>query len=481
MTSELCSPASERGVISSVLNYGGKAFDEVSDLVSVGSFELQSNQILYKCLQHICKDGFEGRVDLPSILSAAKSLGIEEYLRGDELKYLKSLFDLDVIPSSARKAAVKVEKLSIGRILKRQLAQSSLDLDKITGDEKISHIFGLIENPLFDLSSKLAGKGAYTPKKIGLGLREFIQHNLDNPVQQMGISTGFKEYDRAIGGGVRPKTINMVAARLKSGKSFFGDCVSVNIAGKQNIPVIMLDTEMGQAEHWARMTAMLSGIAIEEIETGKVLKSKQNKLFEAVDYLEKMPYDYLSISGQPFEDTMSVLRRWITKTVGLNADGIAKPCAIIYDYFKLMSAEGMSSSGLAEFQLLGFQATTFQNFMIKYSCGSMAFVQLNRDGITREDTDVISGSDRLGWLCSSLTLLKRQSEDEIADQPGPTRYNAKLVPLAQRYGAGLDQGDYINLKTDLTCGRITEGPTRNNAHRAQPKSGFEIKEDAKTV
>lgn len=468
-------PVAERIILSGILNHGEVCYYDVCDLVSIDSFHSEVNQSIYKCLSHAYENGYEGKIDLPSVMSAAHSLGLDkQFERGDDAKYLRALFDYHTEPSSARKSAAKVEKLHIGRVVKSRIEQAGLSLESITGDEKISDIFGLIENPLFELSDRLAGKSGNNPVLIGNGLREYIQYNIDNPVQQIGITTGYKAWDQAIGGGVRGKTINMIGARIKSGKSFLADNFAVNIAGFQNIPIIMLDTEMGNNDHWNRMVAMLSKVSIKEIETGQIPKHKIADVFKAVEFIEKMPYHYISIAGQPFEDTMALLRRWVTKTVGLNENGEAKPCVIIHDYMKLMSQEGMTASGLAEFQLLGFQITALQNFMVRYNTGCISFVQLNRDGITREDSDVISGSDRIAWICSNFSILKRQSEDEMAEQTGDVKYNSKLVNLFQRHGPGLSDGDYINLKADLTYGRIVEGPTRNQAYRINPPAGFEV-------
>ena len=61
----------------------------------------------------------------------------------------------------------------------------------------------------------------------------------------------------------------------------------------------------------------------------------------------------------------------------------------------------------------------------------VTFVQLNRDGITKESTDTASGSDRIIWLCSNFTIFKRKSDEEIAED-GPENGNRKLLPLVSR-------------------------------------------------
>ncbi|NDB85430.1 MAG: hypothetical protein EB127_22415, partial [Alphaproteobacteria bacterium] len=155
----------------------------------------------------------------------------------------------------------------------------------------------------------------------------------------------------------------------------------------------------------------------------------------------------------------ALMRRWIVKDVGLEDDGTAKPCVIFYDYLKLMDSQGMSQD-LKEYQVLGFMMTSLHNFATRYKVPIVAFVQLNRDGITKESTDAVSGSDRLIWLCTSFTIFKIKSPEELAED-GPNAGNRKLVPIVARHGSGLDDGDYINMLMQGSHSKLRELKTRN--------------------
>ena len=150
---------------------------------------------------------------------------------------------------------------------------------------------------------------------------------------------------------------------------------------------------------------------------------------------------------------------------------------ICYDYLKLMSSDGISAS-MQEYQVLGFQITKLHNFMVKYDVPCLSFVQLNRDGITKESTDAVSGSDRLIWLCTSFTIFKMKSDEEKAEDNAKNG-NRKMVPIVARHGEGLEDGDYISMKMFGSIGRLEEGMTRNEIHNnAKSRSeGFEINED----
>jgi len=85
----------------------------------------------------------------------------------------------------------------------------------------------------------------------------------------------------------------------------------------------------------------------------------------------------------------------------------------------------------------------------------LSFVQLNRDGITKETTDVVSGSDRLVWLCTSFSIFKDKTEEErMAD--GISSGNKKLIPVVSRHGPGIEDEGYICLQMDGKYAKIKE-------------------------
>lgn len=465
MSEYLTDPSAERGVLSGIFQYCSSAFVDVDDLLDTETFTIDSNQIIYNCFSHILKDDKDAKIDLPSLLSVANDLKYKEFFNNpEEKKYIRALQNFPIKLENVRKLAAKIRKLQITRMLVNQVDECKINLRNITGSESISQILGLVENPILDFSMLLNDGNQDGPVKMGDGIDDYISYLIENPRDMVGISTGYSQYDLAIGGGLRRKTVNLIGARPKVGKTFLGDNISLHIAGKLNIPTLNLDTEMSIEDHWNRIIANLSNVDIDDIETGKFSKNptKKERVLKAAEYLKSIPYDYISIAGKPFEETISIVRRWLLKNVGTDENGEIKDCVIVYDYLKLMSSDGLSEH-MREYQMLGFQMTTLHNFTVKYNIPCLAFIQLNRDGITKESTDVVSGSDRLIWLCSNFSIFKEKSEEEIADE-GIENGNRKLIPVIARHGEGLSDGDYINMKMEGKVGRITQGKTRNELH-----------------
>jgi hypothetical protein len=114
---------------------------------------------------------------------------------------------------------------------------------------------------------------------------------------------------------------------------------------------------------------------------------------------------------------------------------------------------------------------------VEYDFPCLSFVQLNRDGITKESTDVVSGSDRLIWLCSSFTIFKTKSDEEMAEDNGATG-NRKLIPIVTRHGGGLDDYDYINIDMKGEIGTVEEMMTKSEALKGTQlqREGFVIED-----
>ena len=476
MKNNLKDLASERAVLAALCQYGLDCYLEI-DFVDADHFTDDMNQLLFHCIYKSVSEN--AKVELASILSAANSLGVHESINNkQEISFIRSLFNFPIHKENAKSHAVKIAKLKLARDLKKTLSACQKDLDATNGDEDVMDLISKVEAPILDATADIYQSSNKKTEIIGEDIDDYIEFLSENVSDNVGIPTGFPRYDAAIGGGLRRKCVDLIAARPKVGKSMFGDAVAMNVSNL-GIPVLMLDTEMSKEDHLNRMLANVSGVDINKISTGKFTENplEKEKVEKAAEKLKEIPYHYISIAGQPFENILAIMRKWIYQHVGFDEAGVTNDCLIVYDYLKLMGSEGISSS-MQEYQVLGFQITQLHNFMVKYDVPCLSFVQLNRDGITKESTDVVSGSDRLIWLCTSFSIFKMKSEEEVAEDRVENG-NRKLVPVVSRHGEGLDDGDYVSMKMFGKIGRLEEGMTRNELHNSAKarEEGFEINEE----
>ena len=442
MNLKLTDIGAERAVLAGLFSYGLESYVEVCDLIDHKSFGHQNNQIIYKCIEKVLQN--EAEVDLPSILSASEQLNLSETVgTKQELEYIHSLMEFPVKKDNVIYFAAQVKKFEFARKIKSLTSKVSKDIEEINGDESIDEIIGIVENPIMEFLRE--DDTAQKPEKLGEGIEEYLDFLIENKCDQIGVPTGFDRYDAAIGGGLRRKCVDLVSARPKVGKSVFADNVALNVANK-GIPVLMLDTEMSKEDHLNRIIANLSGVPINEVATGSFTNNdeKSIKVKQAIESIKDIPYTYISVAGAPFEQILNSIKRWIMQEVGQDESGRTNEGVVVYDYLKLMASSSISNN-IQEYQALGFQITSLHNLAVKYDFPCLSFVQLNRDGITKESTDAVSGSDRLIWLCTSFSIFKTKSPEELAED-GPNAGNRKLVPIVSRHGPGMSDGNYINMR-----------------------------------
>lgn len=458
----------ERGLLAGLIKGGSISYHEIGDIgLTDASFTIDSHSVLFKCLDYIFKNQDDVYPDIPLIYSASSDLGLRSWLtKNEEVQYLNSIATFPVQIENIRTFGLKVKKLEIGRLMIERLKQAEYDTYEISGTESINDIFGIVEKTLLDCGAFLSSKEKCATK-LGDGMREYFDDLEKNPIENVGISTGMPIYDRSIGGGLRNGSVDVVAARMGVGKSSLSMNIALHVS-QLGFPVLILDSEMGIENSWARSGACISEIDNRLIETGQYIKFNNDivKVKKTISKIENLPIYFESIAGLNLENQISVMKRWLITNVGIKKNGLANQCLIIYDYLKLMDQN--QGGGYQEYQMIGFLITSLVNFAQKYKVPIFSLVQTNRDGISKEDSSVIAQSDRIGWFASSLSLFKIKDINET-NQDGIENGNRKMIIIKSRFGPGLSPGDYINLNFNGSISKITEGKTKSELFKENKK------------
>jgi replicative DNA helicase len=446
----------ERVIVSALIQQGAKALAEIEPTIQKSDLSSLRNQALYECAKSIIEDQTIADSITPDlILTTAKEKGLEQVV-SEDINYLQicctANVNMNELPHFLR--AIKV--WSVSQQLRKKLENSIDYVNGLTGKEGLLDVISNVENTIFDfIPSMLQSNDSVN---MGDFAEEHIRHLAENPVEIVGLPTGFPRYDNAIGGGYRRGSVSIVAARPKVGKSTF--CLNVaNHLASQDIPILYLDTELRKEEQAVRFTALNSKVPQDKIETGSFVHDMGLKtaVEEALQVQKLFPFEHINVAGCSMSEMLSIMRRWVNLNVGRDENGNMKDCLIILDYLKTMDLEDIDK-GFAEHQYLGDMVTKMQNFAVKYDVPIMTAIQVNRDGISREDTSVISISDRVLWLCSNMTLLKRKTDEDYASGDERKFGDRKLVVLETRFGEGMEkEQSYINVISNLDRCEFTEG------------------------
>ena len=426
----------EKAIIGCLLSNDSSAYFNVSELLNSETFTNTTYSSLYYVISEIFEN-YNDKPDIQLVYSKVRSNGYDNFI---SINDIKSCIDDACASKSIIDLASKIRKLQILRLIQNHLRTQSKKVEDFTGEEAVSEILSLSE---IDFSSLLSEERNVV--NLGDKARSFIENIIENPIEQIGISSGYNIYDHRIGGGLRPGSVNVIAARTKVGKSIICNNIAYNVSKNFNIPVLYIDTELREEDQLTRIFARVSEIDTLDIETGKFTENNYDflKVQKAIEEIEKVRFYHVSVAGLTIEEQMGILIRWIRKNIKQNADGSWEKFLIIYDYIKLPSAKDITHN-ISEYQALGFVTTALHNLSMRYDCPIVAAAQANRDALTKEDTGVIGGSDRIAQMCTSISLIKEKTAEEIQID-GEKNGNLKLKILATRYGSGMDEWDYINL------------------------------------
>jgi replicative DNA helicase len=287
----------------------------------------------------------------------------------------------------------------------------------------------------------------------------------------IGIKAGFPNYEEAIGGGFRPGSVNVIAARAKRGKSFLALAMGNNIAEQTNYPVLYLDTELDNHEiQPIRLAAQLSQIPMYNFEHGQIFNSEEavQKTKAAAQRMLNKPIYYVDIKGSTLDYQVSIIRRFFAKIVGKNSEGKFNPALVILDYLKLMHPSDKAAD--KEYEALGYRLTALKNLMQEYRNPMLCIAQQNREGIDKQSEDTVAGSDRIIWFCDNFTIFYRLSEEDIAARAAQNQgairpSNCGLKVVACRNGPGTQGRKFIGIYADIhdpklklneVCGKFEE-------------------------
>jgi len=105
-------------------------------------------------------------------------------------------------------------------------------------------------------------------REIADGVYDSVGQAAERGEAFVGLATGFSGWDYVLR-GLKPKTVHILAARPKMGKTTLALTVQTNLA-KQKVPVGMFSLEMSAEQLVLRTAAQMTGIPLSRIESGNM-------------------------------------------------------------------------------------------------------------------------------------------------------------------------------------------------------------------
>lgn len=502
--------AAERATLAIIMNQPGLII-EAERLIPTDAFAVDLHQYIYRIMIWMAKEwiakGMPYHFDAMSMLSAARFMGpqFEESFiaKTDGLEQVKSI--------EALRGSVQISQFTsyhdrlMDALKRRQMYRLSRDLQKACMDYhanpeaaqlgvRAEQAFG---NVAFDTVRQ--EKRIQTLQHYGVTAMQRVEMKQQFPMSFNVPIPKFPFWNQVLNGGLPRKGLVMVCARPKVGKSSLFLDVAANLStpvwvdtfagshvdSSMSVPVLYLDTEMSGEEMFFRQLTNIAEVTQSDIFANKLAEEgspESNRMVTALAQLQNAKFYYANIAGADLDYVKSLMRQFRNQIVGthhlIDRHGrkheFSNPCVVIYDWFKLPDASGLKHA--QETQLLGFQASAIKTMAFELDLPVLAAAQLNREAIHATPADwewnaeaFISSSDRLAMFCSSMSVLRRLTGDEMEvmeaehklklknhkDQEFiPEEYNQKLHIILGRHCADYRPG--IPLLLDGAMSRYKE-------------------------
>jgi replicative DNA helicase len=438
----------EKQVLSGLIKYPD-IYADIEKFVSEKDFFNDVHRTIYSVIKSTIDAG--DRVDKVLIAEKIRNLGVSFKDEIDIYSYVDNLAFSQIKQKAVIDSAKELLKYRIRREL-QETTQNVIKYIEASGNDAIDDI---ISNCDSLYNSQISSYSLdEEPIAIYETMEELIEERGNNPDKDSGFITPYPEFNRLYG-GLRAGNIYAVVARPGQGKTTWINNMVAKTSEINDIPVLMLDTEMSTVDIQFRVASSVTDVPMWWLETGNFRKNEElnSKVRNTFQKLNKKTQVYHAFIGNKnIDQVVSLVKRWYLHTVGRG-----NPCIISYDYVKL-TGESVSKNW-AEHQAIGEKIDKLKKLSEEIDAPIVTAMQMNRSGEAGrnssavDDSSAISLSDRLQWFASFVAIFRQKSVDELG-RDGENFGTHKLVPLKTRFQGRDAAGHHDLVRRPLENGSV---------------------------
>ena len=457
--------ATENRVLSGIVKNRDKFFELDGKYLQASDFYYEQHQKLYELLKYIIVKVEPTIIDEFICLSTAKEMGLN--LSRAEVEGLETILARNVGVETLISDAKQVKKAAVVRFMRNYLEDEAEKISDATGT--VSEIIGGLETRMFSALSHL-GTNQEDTVNIASKAFDYVKKLIGS--EPVGLDLGFTNWQQACG-KIRNGSVHGIFARMKQGKSQLALQMAVR-AMLKDVPVLLLDTELGEELQMIRLCAQAAKVPYQYVEEGTWVRNNDmvQKMAQAEEWMKTKELVYADISGLTIEEASNHIRKFALKYN--RGTGVTPKCLVIYDYVKLPDIGMLATAN--EYQILGSVTSRLHDEALRLKLPIILVGQQNRSGTEEDGTRTIADSDKIARDIDSVSIIRRKTERELQNDPLENGSHLLKV-IACRSGPGHVGDEYTNLHFDMSCGFITEGEDftyeklqwlRNQVERNEP-------------
>jgi len=313
------------------------------------------------------------------------------------------------------------------------------------------------EQSIFDLATGRV-RSDFVPLRVPLG--EAVDQMIaqaDNPVDIVGVPSGFHDLDR-LTNGFQPGNLIVVAGRPSMGKSGLAIGVSTHVALRMRLPVAFFTMEMTRHEIVRRVLSAEAMVEARKILTGRMDADEWRRVMDMAGRLQDAPLHLDDRGALTVGELRSKARRLKMRHPEL--------ALIVVDYLQLMAQEFDSSRRVNEIALI---SRSLKILAGELELPVLALSQLSRAVETRHDRrPILSDLRDSGAIEQDADLVIFIYRDEVYNPEDVESHGVAEFNLAkQRNGPiGTVKVAFVSRYarfTDLALPHVTAPPAYQEA------------------
>lgn len=436
----LWSPEAEASLLGGLM-LDNSLWDRVGDLVSAGDFFKNEHRLIFGALS--------------AMLNACKPadvLTVHDQLQRDRRAEMIGLGDLHALTqylpsaSSVRQYALIVRDFALRRKLMAASSQiHELACQRGVGFEETLDRATALLTPLFDADKT----EAWLDMEAGaVQFLDALQRRYDG--EEDFLSTGIKELDNQLDGGMRRGEVIVIAGRPGMGKTALAMSIADHVCGAVE-PVGVLSMEMPKAQLTTRVVSMRSGIPLHKLKRPERMSDYDwGQMTKTVELLRQFP---LYIDDQTALNINQVRSkaRSLKRRRGLRV--------LVIDYIGLMEGTDRKANRATQ---LGEVSRGIKALAKELDCTILLLAQLNREVEKRPNMRPIMADLR---ECGDIeqdadVILFVHRPAHVKPDLGPEwKHYAEIIVGKQRDGqTGIIDAQYTG-ETVKFCDWMGERPT----------------------
>jgi len=261
-------------------------------------------------------------IDILSVSSKLKERNKLEDVGGSA--YLTSL--INSVPTATNIS--HYAKIVRQKKILRDLISTSeeIGLSAFDESEEVDIILDKAEKAVFGIGERSLTQSFLPIKDILSDTFERLDELSKNQGQLRGVSTGFADLDKILG-GLQKSDLVILAARPSMGKTSLALDIARNVAVLENKPVGLFSLEMSKDQLADRLLAGLANINLWNLRNGKLVSDDYSRLQHAMGSLSDSPL-YIDDAGSVNILQIRAMARRLQANKGLSL--------IVIDYLQLM-------------------------------------------------------------------------------------------------------------------------------------------------